>query len=147
FSLQVFWCRTFILPVVVIKQCESIIRSFLWFGLGDLWKAGKIAWSKVCRPKAEGGMGIKNLRTWNKAAILEHGWDILHRKSLVWVNWCYQVLFKGKYFWAVQVTSQCSWQWRKILHLREVLARRLVFEIRDGHNLSLWYDPWMQGQS
>ncbi|GAV86713.1 LOW QUALITY PROTEIN: zf-RVT domain-containing protein, partial [Cephalotus follicularis] len=123
FSLHVFWCRTFILQVAVIKQCESIIRSFLWFGLGDVTKVGKVAWSKLCRPKAEGGLGIKNLRT-NKEAILKHG-----------------------NFWAVRVTSQCSWQWRKILHLMEVLARRLVFEIRDGHNLSLWYDPWLQGQS
>ncbi|GAV86429.1 zf-RVT domain-containing protein, partial [Cephalotus follicularis] len=117
FSLHVFWCRTFILPVAVIKQCESIIRSFLWFGLGDVRKVGKVAWSKVCRSKADGGLGIKNLRTWNKAN-----------------------------FWVVCVTSQCSWHWRKILHLKEVLAMRLVFEIRDGHNLSLWYDPWLQGQ-
>ncbi|GAV83776.1 hypothetical protein CFOL_v3_27221 [Cephalotus follicularis] len=143
FSLHVFWCRTFILPMAVIKQCESIIRSFLWFGLGDARTAGKVAWNKVCKPKAEGGLGIKNLRTWNKAAILEHGWDIIQRKNSMWVNWCYQVLLKGKNFWAVRVTSQCSWQWRKVLQLREALTQKLVFNIRDGHNLSLWFDPWL----
>ncbi|GAV77234.1 hypothetical protein CFOL_v3_20705, partial [Cephalotus follicularis] len=118
FSLQVFWCRTFILPVAVIKKCEGIIRSFMWFGLGNVRKAGKVAWNKVCMPKAEGGLGIKNLRTWNK------------------------VFLKGKKFWAVQVTSQCSWLWRKVLQLRDVLAQCLVFKIRDGLNLSFWFDPW-----
>ncbi|GAV75670.1 hypothetical protein CFOL_v3_19148 [Cephalotus follicularis] len=117
-------------PVVVIKQCESIIRSFLWFGLGDVRRAGKVAWNKVCKPKIEGGLGIKNLRTWNKVAILEQGWDIIQRKNSMWVNWCYQVLLKGKNFWEVRVTSQCSWQWRKILQLREALAHNLVFEIK-----------------
>ncbi|GAV65957.1 zf-RVT domain-containing protein, partial [Cephalotus follicularis] len=147
FSLHVFQCRTFILPVAVIEQCESIIRSFLWFGLGDVRKAGKVAWNKVCKPKTEGGLGIKNLRTWNKAAILEHGWDIIQSKNSLWVKWCYQVLLKGKKFWAVRATSQCSWQWRKVLQLREVLTQNIVFEIRDGHKLSLWFDPWLQGQS
>ncbi|GAV69229.1 hypothetical protein CFOL_v3_12730 [Cephalotus follicularis] len=52
FSLQVFWCRTFILPVAVVKKCEGIIRSFLWFGLENVRKVGKVAWNKVCRPKA-----------------------------------------------------------------------------------------------
>ncbi|GAV62664.1 hypothetical protein CFOL_v3_06187 [Cephalotus follicularis] len=52
-SIQVFWCRTFILPVSVVKKCESILRSFLWFGVGDAKRAGKVAWERVCHPKQE----------------------------------------------------------------------------------------------
>ncbi|GAV87476.1 hypothetical protein CFOL_v3_30902 [Cephalotus follicularis] len=62
FSMQVFWCKTFVLPAAVIENCEWIIRSFLWFGAGDAKRARKVAWAKVCHPKEEGGLGIKSIR-------------------------------------------------------------------------------------
>ncbi|GAV69364.1 hypothetical protein CFOL_v3_12865, partial [Cephalotus follicularis] len=60
FSMQVFWCKTFVLPVAVINN--------------------------LCRPKDEGGLGIKSLRAWNKAAILQQGWDIIKKKESIWVQ-------------------------------------------------------------
>ncbi|GAV64835.1 hypothetical protein CFOL_v3_08350 [Cephalotus follicularis] len=98
FSMQVFWCKTFVLPAAVIENCEQIIRSFLWFGVGDAKRAGKVAWAKVCHQKEEGGLGIKDLRAWNKAAILQHRWDIIKKKESVWVQWCYRVLIKNHNF-------------------------------------------------
>ncbi|GAV92774.1 hypothetical protein CFOL_v3_36152 [Cephalotus follicularis] len=65
FSIQVFWCNTFVLPVAVTKECDRILRSFLWHGVGTSKKGGKIAWSKVCRPKATGGLGFRDSRAWN----------------------------------------------------------------------------------
>ncbi|GAV65559.1 hypothetical protein CFOL_v3_09074 [Cephalotus follicularis] len=147
FSIQVFWCRTFILPVSVVNKCESILRSFLWFGVGDAKKAGKVAWSKVCHPKDERGLGIKSLREWNKAAIMQLGWDIVARKDTLWVRWCMQVLLKNKCFWETKISAASSWSWRSVLRLRECLASKLVFNIGDGRNTSLWLDPWFYGQS
>ncbi|GAV87048.1 hypothetical protein CFOL_v3_30474 [Cephalotus follicularis] len=132
FSMQVFWCKTFVLPASVIENCEWIIRSFLWFRVGDAKRAGKVAWDKVCHQKKEGGLGIKSIRAWNKATILKHERDIIKNKESVWVQWCYRVLIKNRNFWTVNITGQCSWSWRKILQLRESLAKRLVFNISDG---------------
>ncbi|GAV66492.1 LOW QUALITY PROTEIN: zf-RVT domain-containing protein, partial [Cephalotus follicularis] len=113
-----------VLPAVVIENCEQIIRSFLWFGVGDAKRAGKVAWAKVCHPKEEGGLGIKSIRAWNKAAILQHGWDIINEKESVWVQWCYRVLIKNQNFWTVRITNQCSW---------------------NGGAITLWMDPWFRG--
>ncbi|GAV92295.1 zf-RVT domain-containing protein, partial [Cephalotus follicularis] len=93
FSIQVFWCTTFILPAAVLKKCDSILRSFLWHGLGNSKRAGKVAWWKVCRPVSAGGLGIKDSRTWNRAAIMKcncsWGWrnilasrKFMHRRIL-----------------------------------------------------------------
>ncbi|GAV82473.1 zf-RVT domain-containing protein [Cephalotus follicularis] len=143
--MQVFWCKTFVLSAVVFNNCEWIIRSFLWFGVGDVKRAGKVTWDKVCHPKDEGGLGIKSLRAWNKAAILQQGWDIIKKKESVWVQRCYKVLIKNQNFWTVNITNQCSWSWRKILQMRECLAERLVFSVSDGDRIALWMDPWFRG--
>ncbi|GAV71908.1 hypothetical protein CFOL_v3_15397, partial [Cephalotus follicularis] len=70
FSIQVFWCSTFILPVAVTKECDRIMRSFLWHGTDYGKKSGKVAWSRVCKPKKEGGLGFVGCRVWNQAAIM-----------------------------------------------------------------------------
>ncbi|GAV87210.1 hypothetical protein CFOL_v3_30636 [Cephalotus follicularis] len=98
FSIQVFWCSTFVLPVAVTKECDRILRSFLWHGVGNSKKGGKVAWSKVCCPNEEGGLGIKDARSWNRAAIMKIGWDICQRKVSLWTNWCYAALLKNKHF-------------------------------------------------
>ncbi|GAV86639.1 hypothetical protein CFOL_v3_30066, partial [Cephalotus follicularis] len=71
FSIQVFWCSTFVLPVAVTKECDRILKSFLWHGVGNSKKGGKIAWKKVCCPKDIGGLGIKDSRAWNRATIMK----------------------------------------------------------------------------
>ncbi|GAV85105.1 hypothetical protein CFOL_v3_28544 [Cephalotus follicularis] len=134
----------FILPVFVLKKCVSILRIFLWFGVGDAKRADTVAW-ELCHPKEEGGLGIKNMRAWNKAAIMQLGWEIVTRKESMWVRWCYQVLLKDKSFWAAKVTSICSWSWRRVLLLRDSVATRLVYSIGDGGSTSLWLDPWFNG--
>ncbi|GAV75837.1 hypothetical protein CFOL_v3_19313, partial [Cephalotus follicularis] len=146
-SMQVFWCRTFILPVSMVKKCESIIRSFLWFGVGDAKTAGKVAWAKVCQPKEEGGLGIKSMQTWNKAAILQLGWEIVIKKESMWVRWCNVVLLRNIRFWAVKISSTSSWCWRNVLRLRECLVRNLLYSIGDGSATALWLDPWINGEA
>ncbi|GAV93036.1 hypothetical protein CFOL_v3_36414, partial [Cephalotus follicularis] len=114
FSIQVFWCCTFVLPVAVTKECDRILISFLWHGVGNSKKGGKVAWSKVFRPREEGGLGIKDARSWNRAAIMKIGWDICWRKGSVLMKWCYAVMLKNKHFWAAPITGACSWSWRNM---------------------------------
>nr|GEZ16883.1 hypothetical protein [Tanacetum cinerariifolium] len=60
-SLQVYWASVFILPTAIVNDIERLMRDFLWnFGV---FKRGKacISWNSVCKPKVEGGLGIKSL--------------------------------------------------------------------------------------
>uniref|UniRef100_A0A803P9H2 Reverse transcriptase zinc-binding domain-containing protein n=1 Tax=Cannabis sativa TaxID=3483 RepID=A0A803P9H2_CANSA len=46
--------------------------------------AWSVAWSSICQPKAAGGLGIKNLEVWNKAAICNK----LFLPSSTRLYWC-----------------------------------------------------------
>lgn len=72
FSIQVYWSSIFILPQKVLKDIDKMLRAFLWAG-PDLKPCGaKVAWSTICTPKEEGGLGFRHLSTWNKAAMSRH---------------------------------------------------------------------------
>ncbi|GAV69714.1 LOW QUALITY PROTEIN: zf-RVT domain-containing protein, partial [Cephalotus follicularis] len=89
-SMQVF-CSAFLLPVHVTKECERLLRRFLWGGHGLSTKASKVKWSQVCKPFQEGGLGIK------------------------------EFLVKNPSLWMLPSTGLYSWTWRNILRMSTAL--------------------------
>ncbi|GAV79285.1 hypothetical protein CFOL_v3_22750, partial [Cephalotus follicularis] len=73
-SMQVYWCSTFLLPISLIKECERIVKRFLWTGSNNSVKQSLVKWAKVCTPYQEGGLGIKSMKIWNKALLLKKVW-------------------------------------------------------------------------
>ncbi|CAL5376012.1 unnamed protein product [Camellia sinensis] len=47
FSMQVYWSSLFILPKRVIRDIESLLRSFLWSGTELKKHSAKIAWKNI----------------------------------------------------------------------------------------------------
>ena len=74
--MQVYWSSMFILPKKVVKEITNLLslRSFLWTGADMKNTGAKIAWDVICTPKNEGGLVIKVVEVWNKAAIAKHIW-------------------------------------------------------------------------
>ncbi|KAK3193242.1 hypothetical protein Dsin_024552 [Dipteronia sinensis] len=77
-SLQVFWASYLCLPIKILKIIERKFRSFLWKGVEGDSKGAKISWSDICLPKKEGGLGIKDLSSWNKALMIRHLWILIY---------------------------------------------------------------------
>ncbi|GKC52787.1 ABC transporter B family member 15-like protein [Tanacetum coccineum] len=79
----------FILPVSIANDIERIMRDFLWnYGEFKRGKA-KIRWESVCKPKVEGGLGIKSLESWNIALMTKHIWNIITQKESLWNAICF----------------------------------------------------------
>jgi hypothetical protein len=68
-NLPTYFLSPFPIPASVANRIEKLHRDFLWGGLGDEFKYQLVNWSKVCSPITEGGLGIRNLRIFNKALL------------------------------------------------------------------------------
>ncbi|KAJ6889554.1 hypothetical protein NC652_030338 [Populus alba x Populus x berolinensis] len=98
FSIQVYWSSIFILPSATIRKIESTLAAFLWRGTSLSHAGAKVAWHAVCYPLNEGGLGIKNLKHWNQAAIIKHIWHLLAHRNSIWVTWIHTILLRGRSF-------------------------------------------------
>lgn len=58
-------------PMPLIKDLEKSIRNFIWSGSIDKRKLVTVAWKKICKPTAQGGLGIRSLQKLNQAANLK----------------------------------------------------------------------------
>lgn len=86
YSITAFWMSAFRLPSQCIQEINSICSAFLWSGPVLSPQKAKIAWVDVCKPKEEGGLGLKNLAEANKVSCLKLIWRILSAKSSLWVK-------------------------------------------------------------
>lgn len=119
-SIINFWIAVFRLPSKCIKEVEQICPAFLWTGPVLKATKAKVAWTKICRMKSEGGLGIRDLREVHRVYGLKLIWRMLAGVSL-WDKWIRSNLLKGKSFWEVSINTQVgSWMWRKMLKLRDI---------------------------
>ena len=66
------------------NQIARLQRDFLWGGLGDEPKFHLVDWSSVCTLLASGGLGIRNLRTFNVALLGKWLWRFGHEREALW---------------------------------------------------------------
>ena len=132
-GIQNYWAGMFILPKGVLTQVERLMRRFLWSGGIDKSHSTKVSWEIVCKPKEEGGLGFKNLDQLNKVLNLKHIWNITsHTHDSLWVKWVNAYMLKSRSFWVVKAPTQCSWYWRKLLKLRDMVRPMLKHRIGNG---------------
>ncbi|KAK3193368.1 hypothetical protein Dsin_024678 [Dipteronia sinensis] len=101
-----------------LSYAEQKFRSFLWKEVEGDSKGAKISWYDIYLPKKEGGLGIKDLSSWNKALMIRPLWILIYGTNNLWSSWIKAYHLKGSNLWEAKAPYTCSWNWRKLLHLR-----------------------------
>lgn len=93
-SISSFWLSAFRLPKFCIREIDKICSGFLWSGCDLNPKKAKIAWEAICRPKTEGGLGLRSLQEINKVTCLKLLWRLLTNRTSLWVKWIHNNVLK-----------------------------------------------------
>ncbi|GJS36243.1 RNA-directed DNA polymerase, eukaryota, reverse transcriptase zinc-binding domain protein [Tanacetum coccineum] len=92
-SMQQYCASVHMILSFVFKDLDKLLKMFLW-NAGDSAKGkARVAWSLVCGPKDQGGLGIKPLKKWNEVMLITHVWKIIADKESIdckdnvkWIN-------------------------------------------------------------
>lgn len=142
FGTVTFWSSAFILPKGCIKAIESLCSRFLWSGNVEKRSIAKVAWTTVCLPKNEGGLGLRSLSIWNKVMCLKFIWLILSKAPSLWVDWHRSIHLNGQSLWTINASLADSWAWRKLLDLRPLALQFCKTQLNNGRTASFWFDVW-----
>ncbi|CAN0893220.1 Putative ribonuclease H protein At1g65750 [Linum grandiflorum] len=111
----------FLLPKTVIIEVEKLCNNFLWGVDGVHRKRVKVAWSQLACPFHEGGIGLRDLGSWNIACNSRHLWSVLLQSGSIWVAWVSYYRLRRFDLWTCPITSNSYWIWRRILKVRSIL--------------------------
>lgn len=70
----------------IVKEIIRIQREFLWGGSEGQSKMCWLSWSKICRSKANGGLGVKHYEAFNLVLLSKWFWRILEGPKSIWID-------------------------------------------------------------
>lgn len=143
-GITTFWCSAFILPKACVNRINSLCSMFLWKGTLEGHHSARISWETVVLTKRHGGLGVKDLSTWNKACALRLQWLLFFRPDSVWVQWFKEVILKGSVhnYWTTKPKRSYSWLVNKLLKLKEVVYPLVKLRLQNGESALFWSDNW-----
>ena len=106
----------------------------------------KIHWrsrEKLTIAKKEGGMGFRDLRTFNLAMLAKQGWRLLQQKDSLLYK-CFSALyFPWSHFLDAVELPNCSYVWRSIMAALPILKAGCCWRVGDGASIKILVDKWI----
>ena len=84
-SIPIYFFSFFRVPKKVVDKLVRIQRKFLWGGALDHTLAW-VKWDIVCLPKDKGGLGIKDVNTFNLALLAKWKWHLFQHQGQLWAR-------------------------------------------------------------
>jgi exonuclease III len=150
-SIPIFYLSYMKLPSGVRKAIIRLQRNFLWgTSASGESKIPWVRWSDVCRPKKDGGLGVKDLKIFNLSLLAKWRWRLLAEDKPQW-----KLVLAAKYGsvgripFSLDRMKKASLWWRDMVGLgvtRGVsgnwLDENFIFNIGDGGGTSFWHHNW-----
>ena len=147
-SIPIYLFYFFRVPKLVEDKLVRLQRRFLWGGGSDQNKIAWVSWKSVCLPKERGGLGLKDIKSFNTALLGKWEWNLMHHKGELWAK-----VLDSKYGgWrglaeVDRVGHKCIW-WRdlqKVLfstNSGQLIQKGLKWKVGSGDHIKFWEDKW-----
>ena len=136
--------NVYLLPLDLCKELEVMMNSFWWGnnsggGRGISW----MRWEHLCKSKDFGGIGFKQLHTFNIVMLGKQVWKLITKPESFVAK-----LLKARYSPRTSVNKaklgyNPSFVWRSILATKDVVVCGNRIQIGSGQNVLIGQDPWL----
>ncbi|XP_073149181.1 uncharacterized protein [Henckelia pumila] len=131
-GVECFWLSVLTILCGVIDKIEKICRSFMWTS-----KHPPTSWRKVCSPINDGGLGLRDLRIWNKTLLAKTLWEIHNKKDSLWVKWINHYYWDNVKDWTARKDDTNLI--KKLVDIRDELALKFGDWEGPAAQLEIWF--------
>lgn len=94
------------------------------------------------RPKACGGLGLRDLEVFNLSLPAKKTWRFHHLPSALWVRFLSSLYCQHVSFLEVFCKPHISYAWKSILQGRDIVTRLARWQVGDREMINIWRDKW-----
>ncbi|KAL0884467.1 hypothetical protein Bca101_008448 [Brassica carinata] len=146
-AMPCYTMSCFKLPASLCKQIQSLFTRFWWDSNPEKRKMCWVAWTSMALPKYAGGLGFRDIETFNDALLAKIGWRLIKEPQSLLAR-----VLLGKYardtgFLDCTTSTTASHGWRSVLAGREILKKGLSWVVGNGESILVWGDAWLSFKS
>ena len=142
-AIPTYAISIFKLPKFTCDNINSLLAKYWWGQTKEERKIHKINWKKLCTQKKEGGMGFRDLYSFNLAMLSKQAWRLIHD-----TNSLFYKVYKARYFpnssvMMAVVGSNPSFVWRSLLASRDIIFRGSKWRVGNGRTTGVFTHKWL----
>ena len=144
-AISTYSMSLFKLPRSLCGNINSLVAKYWWGQHQDERKIHWINWKKLCTQKKNGGMGFRDLHSFNIAMLSKQAW-----RSIEDTHSLFYKVYKARYFpngsfMTAEVGSNPSFVWRSLLAARDILVAGSYWRVgvRDGRTIGVFTHKWL----
>ncbi|XP_071924868.1 uncharacterized protein [Coffea arabica] len=128
-------------PKGVIVALERVFVDFLWgtsdFGTKFHW----IQWEALCRPRDEGGIGLRRLKDVHDSFSVKLWWNFRQQKSH-WAEFMAGKYCAGLHPCLAEASQRGSLTWKRMSSIQQVAEDSISWVVSAGL-MNFWHDNWL----
>ncbi|CAN1180887.1 Putative ribonuclease H protein At1g65750 [Linum perenne] len=136
--------QTSVLPISTCDEIDKRIRNFVWGSTSEERKVHLVSWDHICKPKNQGGLGLRLARHLNTAYLIKLAFQFFQKPDLLWVQ-----LLHTKYFKEIngelkpRNRNSQSAVWRGLTKAWPLMLEGARASIRNGQGTAFWTARWL----
>ncbi|XP_062152877.1 uncharacterized protein LOC133861169 [Alnus glutinosa] len=138
YTMSVFW-----LPKTLCREINMMMGKFWWGFKDNHLKIPWMSWSGLRRKKSVGGLGYRDLESFNSALLAKQGWRFTKFPTTLVARVFKEKYFRDGDFLSSNLGNRPSYAWRSTWGSKPLLNEGLLWRIGDGSNIKILGDKWI----
>ncbi len=145
-AILIYTMSYFRIPDSLCNEINSMVSNFWWGQRHTERKIHWQKWSKLCRNKADGGMGFRDQSLFNQALLAKQGWRLMQNYNTLLHKVLMAKYFPDCSFMEAKIPSHSLYSWRSLAQARHVIQQGIRWRVRKGTEVSIWQDKWINSK-
>ncbi|KAK2638391.1 hypothetical protein Ddye_026186 [Dipteronia dyeriana] len=142
YAMSIFW-----LPKNLFDKIERLAARYWWGGNENSRKIHWCRWQQLCKPKSEGGLGFRDLETFNRSLLAKQCWQNFRNPNSLSTNVLKGCYFEKENFLEVANSKRGLYVWNSSIRGRAILDKVDIglAEICAMRTANLAHTLWLTG--
>ena len=142
-AIPVYAMSCFEITKTLCDEISAMIGRYWWSSADKDNKIHWVSWDKLTSPKKDGGLGFRDLYSFNLAMLAKQAWRLLKNPNSLSAKVLAAKYYPGGNILEAEAKSGMSYCWRSILKGIQVLKEGIIWRIGNGQTINIWSDPWL----
>jgi ribonuclease HI len=142
-AIPTYTMSVFQLPRTLCRDINAMMSKFWWGHKDNDKKIAWMNWGKMGRSKDVGGLGYRDLESFNMALLAKQGWRLIQNPDSLAATILKEKYYPNSTYMEASLGRNPSYAWRSIWGAKSLLEEGLLWRIGDGRSVRIWGDKWL----